>query len=133
MVLVFTANYQSLEGAIGVARSAQMERRDLAVQRLPLTILPLLSRFDGRKETDLADTWMKRFDAELKPFFDDWLPKQFQPLQMIELTKIPYVTRFSFGEPLPVLTHSLTDPEFRAFILRMLLGFFRLTFARPRK
>jgi tetratricopeptide (TPR) repeat protein/MinD-like ATPase involved in chromosome partitioning or flagellar assembly len=117
LVLVFTANDQSFEGALGISRSAQDERRNLAVQRLPLTILPLLSRFDGRKETDLAETWLKRFDAELRPLFDDWLPKQFQPIQIIELTKIPYVTRFSFGEPLPVLTHSLTDPEFPGFFL----------------
>jgi MinD-like ATPase involved in chromosome partitioning or flagellar assembly len=100
LVLVFTANDQSFEGAVGIAQSAQIERRNLAVQRAPLTILPLLSRFDGRKETDLADVWLKRFSRDLKPFFDDWLPRQFEPLQIIELTKIPYVTRFSFGEPL---------------------------------
>jgi MinD-like ATPase involved in chromosome partitioning or flagellar assembly/tetratricopeptide (TPR) repeat protein len=117
LVLVFTANDQSFEGALGISKSAQIERRHLAVQRAPLTILPLLSRFDGRKETDLAENWLKRFDSDLKPLFDDWLPKQFQPLQIIELTKIPYVTRFSFGEPLPVITHSLTDPEFPGFYL----------------
>ena len=91
LVLVFTANDQSFEGALGISQSAQIERRNLAVQRAPLTIMPLLSRFDGRKETDLAENWLKRFDSDLKPLFDDWLPKQFQPLQMIELTKGPGV------------------------------------------
>ena len=117
LVLVFTANDQSFEGALAISQSAQVERRNLAVQRPPLTILPLLSRFDGRKETDLAEQWLKRFDIELRPIFDNWLPKHFKPRQMIELIKIPYVTRFSFGEPLPVLTHSLTDPEFPGFFL----------------
>jgi tetratricopeptide (TPR) repeat protein len=115
LVLVFTANDQSFEGAMAVSQSAQVERRNLAVQRPRLAILPLLSRFDGRVEIDLAERWLQRFDVELKPFYEDWLPTQFQPRQILELTKIPYVTRFSFGEPLPVVTHSLTDPELPGF------------------
>lgn len=117
LVLVFTANEQSLEGSISIAQSAQIERRNLAVARSPLTILPLLSRFDRRDEVAEADKWLDRCAKDLKPFFDDWLPAQFKPLQLIELTKIPYVSRFSFGEPLPVLTHSLTDPELPGFYL----------------
>jgi tetratricopeptide (TPR) repeat protein len=82
-------------------------------------ILPLLSRFDRRDEVSEADTWLARFSRDLKqPAFDAWLPKQFQPLQILELTKVPYVTRFSFGEPLPVLTHNLTDPELPNFYLQ---------------
>jgi tetratricopeptide (TPR) repeat protein/cellulose biosynthesis protein BcsQ len=115
LVLVFTANDQSFEGAMAISQSAQVERRNLAVQRPRLAVLPLLSRFDGRVEIDIAESWLKRFDTELKPFYNDWLPIQFQPRQILELTKIPYVTRFSFGEPLPVVTHSLTDPELPGF------------------
>lgn len=48
------------------------------------------------------------------PIIERW---QFQPAQILELTKIPYVTRFSFGEPLVVLTHSLTDPKLPGFYL----------------
>ena len=43
--------------------------------------------------------------------------KNFQPRQMLELTKIPYITKFSFGKPLAVLEHSLSDPEFPGFYL----------------
>ena len=115
LVLVFTANDQSFEGTMAVSQSVQVERRNLAIQRSRLAVLPLLSRFDGREEIDLAEHWLKRFNTELKPFYDDWLPTRFQPRQILELTKIPYVTRFSFGEPLPVVTHSLTDPELPGF------------------
>ncbi len=111
LVLVFTANDQSFEGALGIANSAQLGRRHLDVPRPPLTVLPLLSRFDRRDEISLADTWLQRFARDLKPFYDDWLPKPFLPMQMLEKTKVPYITRFSFGEPLPVLSHSLTDQE----------------------
>lgn len=50
------------------------------------------------------------------PIIERW---QFQPAQILELTKIPYVTRFSFGEPLVVLTHSLTDPKLPGFYLEI--------------
>ena len=53
----------------------------------------------------------------LTPLYADWLPRPFTPLQIIERTKIPYVTRFSFGEPLPSLTHSLTNMELPGFYL----------------
>jgi hypothetical protein len=58
LVLVFTASGQSFEGALGIAHGVQRERRDLAVPRPPLGILPLLSRFDGRTEVKLADDWL---------------------------------------------------------------------------
>jgi MinD-like ATPase involved in chromosome partitioning or flagellar assembly len=118
LVLVFSSNDQSFEGALGVAQSIERERRDLAVPRHPLTILPLLSRFDRTQEVELADRWLMRFARDLKPFYDDWLPGYFDsPLEILELTKVPYVTLFSFGEPLPVLTHSLTEPQFPGFYL----------------
>jgi tetratricopeptide (TPR) repeat protein/MinD-like ATPase involved in chromosome partitioning or flagellar assembly len=118
LVLVFSANDQSFEGALSVARSVQLERRNLAVPRPPLTILPLLSRFDRTQEVELADQWLMRCARDLKPLYDDWLPSHFDsPLEILELTKVPYVTRFSFGEPLPVLTHSLTEPTFPGFFL----------------
>jgi tetratricopeptide (TPR) repeat protein/MinD-like ATPase involved in chromosome partitioning or flagellar assembly len=117
LVIVFTANRGSLEGAIMIAEEAQRARRQLAVPRHPLTILPLPSRFDGRDEIDAASFWLELFSSELKPFYDDWLPKRFSPRQILELTKIPYVTKFSFGEPLPVLVQSVTDPDSPGFFL----------------
>ncbi len=117
LVLVFTANEQSYEGTLAIAASAQVERRKLAVQRPPLTLLPLLSRFDRRDELAESEKWLGRFAAGLAPMYADWLPKQYSPLQILEITKVPYVTRFSFGEPLPVLTHSITDPELPGFYL----------------
>jgi tetratricopeptide (TPR) repeat protein/cellulose biosynthesis protein BcsQ len=117
LVLVFSANEQSFERGIQIVLGVQESRRKLAVHRPPVTVLPLPGRFDGRDEVDEAKTWLERFAQELKPFYDDWLPKQFKPLQILELTKIPYVTKFSFGEPLPVLSHGVTDPELPGFYL----------------
>ncbi len=117
LVLVFTANDQSFEGALQVANGIQQARRDLAVPRPPLAVLPLPGRFDGRDEVDEASAWLDRFSRDLKPFYDVWLPKQFEPRRILELTKVPYVTKFSFGEPLAVLMHNISDPEFPGFYL----------------
>jgi tetratricopeptide (TPR) repeat protein len=117
LVLVFTANDQSFDNGIQIANGIQVARRELSVPRPPLLILPLPGRFDGRAEVNDVTAWMNKFSKELKPFYDDWLPKQFEPRKILELTKIPYVTKFSFGEPLPVLTHSMSDPEFPGFYL----------------
>lgn len=117
LVLVFSANEQSFERGVQVASGIQKARRELSVPRPPLAVLPLPGRFDGRDEVDEAQVWLNRFAEELKPFYDDWLPKELKPRQILELTKIPYVTRFSFGEPLPVITQGVSDPEFPGFYL----------------
>ena len=128
LVLTFTANEQSFEGALRILNSIHLERRNLAVPRSPLMILPLLSRFDRRDEVAESDKWLARFARDMKPVFDDWLPRQYSPSQILELTKIPYITRFSFGEPLPVLTHSLTDPELPGFYLKNVARLIRTDF-----
>lgn len=129
LVIVFTPNRASLEGSIAVAQEAQQVRAKLAVPRHRLTVLPLASRFDGRAEIPVATSWLELFSTELKPFYEDWLPLRFAPRQIVELTKIPYVTKFSFGEPLPVLIQSVTDPDSPGFYLanaaRLLTSDFR--------
>ena len=40
-----------------------------------------------------------------------WLPRYSSPKDFLQKTRVPHVSRFSFGEPLPVLTHSITDPS----------------------
>ncbi len=117
LVLVFSANDQSFEGGVRTALGVQQARRALDVERPPAAILPLPSRFDGRDEVDLASRWLDRFGQDLKPFYDDWLPSRFNARQMLELTKIPYVTRFSFGEPLAAITNGVSDPELPGFYL----------------
>ena len=109
MLMVFTANEQSLKDGVKVIDAAQQGRRHFAYDRAPLAIVPLLSRWCGDDEVDLASSWMDRFDSDLRPLLNAWLPEGFSPRQFLEKTRIPHVTRFSFGEPLPVLTHSLND------------------------
>jgi hypothetical protein len=110
LVLVFTANDQSVDGGLRIVAAAQRERRDFGYDRGPLVVIPVLSRWEGEKEVDIGEQWMKRLDIDLVPLTEPWLPKDFSPRQFLEKTRVPHVPRFTFGEPLPVLTHSLSDP-----------------------
>jgi tetratricopeptide (TPR) repeat protein len=109
LVLVFTANDQCLADGLAIVEAAQRNRATFAYDRAPLAVVPLLSRWCGDEEVDTGETWMRRFNKEVRPLVSAWLPLGFEPRQFLEKTRIPHVARFSFGEPLPVLTHSLTD------------------------
>src|ERR1035441_8716314 len=61
LVLVFSANEQSFERGVQIATGVQKARRNLAVPRPPLAVLPLPGRFDGRDEVDEAQLRLKRF------------------------------------------------------------------------
>jgi MinD-like ATPase involved in chromosome partitioning or flagellar assembly len=110
LVLVFTANEQSVDGGLRIVAAAQKERAEFAYDRGPLVVIPMLSRWEGENEVDIGEQWMRRFDADLAPLTAPWLPRDFSPRQFLDKTRIPHVARFSFGEPLPILTHSMTDP-----------------------
>jgi CO dehydrogenase nickel-insertion accessory protein CooC1 len=111
LVLVFSANEQSLLGAKDVAIRAQRARQNLAFDRMPLLVFPLPSRFDSRTEFKESQKWLQIFARELEPFYADWVPRNFSTVEILERTKVPYVAFFSFGEKLPVLTHGTSDPE----------------------
>lgn len=117
LVLVFAPNEQSFDRGVQIVRGVQKARQQLSVPRPPLAILPVPGRFDGRDEIDQSQHWLDRFATELKVFYDDWLPSDIKPRQMIELTKVPYVTKYSFGEPLPVIDQGVSDPELPGFYL----------------
>ena len=124
LVLVFTANEQSLEGGIRYIQAVQEARRTYPEDRAQLAVIPLLSRWEGDKEVDIGDRWLDRLNSELAPFTEVWLPKNLEPRQFLEKSRVPNVPRFSFGECLPVLTHSLTDSTLPGasfeFLARML-------------
>jgi len=117
IVPIFVSNLQSLEGAVDVITRAQARRKSLAYDRPPAAILPILSRFDSRTEYESAQEWLDISADRVKPFYSDWLPLRFSPRQALERTKLPYVAYFSFGETLPALTESVSDPESLAYAL----------------
>lgn len=120
LVLVANPNDQSISGAREVAERAQTARQKLPYDRMPLSILPILSRLDTRAEYEQSREWLDTFAREMEVFYADWLPKPFTPGQIIEQTKLPYVAYFSFGEKLPVVTEGTSDPDGLGFVYESL-------------
>jgi cellulose biosynthesis protein BcsQ len=118
IVPVFTASQQSVDGVIDVVRRAQEGRQLLAYDRAPATVVPLPSRFDSRTEYALSQQWLDEFTVKFDEFYASWLPKGASVKKVLEKTKLPYVPFFSFGERLPALEETGSDPESLSYALR---------------
>ncbi len=129
VVAMFTANFQSLYGVRDVMRLAQHARQKLAYDRMPLTILPVPSRFGTRAEFKVSQEWLGLFQDALKEFFADWLPRDIEPIQVLQQIKIPQVDYFGFGEKLAVVEQGISDPEGMGFVYNKISGFLANDFA----
>jgi hypothetical protein len=110
LVLLFTATEQSLIGAVRVANKATLERQKLPFDRSLMPIVPIPSKFDTQPEPRLLSRWLARFQENVSPLYEAWLPKTINQRDFLEMTKIPYVPFFSFGEGLPVIQSGTSDP-----------------------
>ena len=115
LMMVLTANDQSLYGTDTVAVRVTEARQRLEFDRLALPIVPILCRFDAREERDRAAEWKAKIAERLAGHMDQWLPEGVTPLDYIEQSTVPYVVYWSFGEGLPVLEERSTDPDSMAW------------------
>jgi cellulose biosynthesis protein BcsQ len=111
IVPVFIANWQNLEGIVDTLRRAQRGRQELAYDRPPALVLPVLSRFESRTEVESANEWLSRAATMLAECYADWLPKNVEPRLMLEWTKLPHIAYFGFGERLAVQLQGTSDPD----------------------
>jgi MinD-like ATPase involved in chromosome partitioning or flagellar assembly len=111
LVLLFTANHQSLEGIVDVWRSALAGRNDFPFDRGHLLALPVATRFELRVEYERAQDWLKTFAKLLEPIYMEWARESVSVQELLHFTRIPYVPYWSFGEDLPVLEEDGRDPE----------------------
>jgi MinD-like ATPase involved in chromosome partitioning or flagellar assembly len=102
LVVLFTANVQSIRGAVDVATRANVARDHLPYDRPQVTILPVLSRFDSRDEYGRAEEWRQICHRETKQLYDNWLSRRVTAETMSRHLTLPYVSYWSFGEQLPV-------------------------------
>lgn len=110
LVMLFTATEQGFGGVVEIVRRAAAKRQQLPVDRLRLVSVPLPSRFDSQVEFKISQAWLDRFAEELSEVYSGWLPKGANARALLEMTKIPYVPYFSFGERLAVIEQGTTDP-----------------------
>jgi len=115
LVLMFGANEQNLAGTIDVARKAARERNKIPFDRFSLITFPISSRFDSQAEFEISQEWLNKFGVEFKYCYASWLPKDIESREFVEITKIPYIPYFSFGEKLPVIEQGISDPTSLGF------------------
>ena len=109
LAFLFTANEQSLEGAMDVARRAAKARNGLALDRSRLLLLPIPARFETQVEHRIALTWRERFVTELADFYAGWAGPNDAIGKLVQATTIPYVPYWSFGERLSVVEDETSD------------------------
>jgi hypothetical protein len=117
---VFTANEQSIGGAVDVANRANEARDRMPYDRPKLAVLPVLSRFDSRVEYKRAETWYQTCAEMTTPLFSNWLVKHVPPALILRHLTLPYVSYWSFGEQLPVLEETAPSTDQIAYALETL-------------
>lgn len=115
VVLFFISNNQSFFGAIEVVQKIAQARQRLPVERLKLICLPIPSKFDTQREYEISQKWLDEFANHLGGIYADWLPSDIEPRSFLEVTKIPYIPYFSFGEKLAVMEQDSGDPAGLAY------------------
>jgi hypothetical protein len=120
LVLLFTANDQSLSGVTDVMNRARRRYDILPFDRAKLLGLPVPSRFENFTEYQLAADWKRIFAERLTGIYKDWLPDKTTPGDVLEKLFIPYVPFWSFGEGLPVVKEGSSDPRSLGFAYDLL-------------
>jgi MinD-like ATPase involved in chromosome partitioning or flagellar assembly len=104
LVVLFTANNVSIRGAVDMANRANAARDRMPYDRPQLTVLPILSRFDAREEYQQSEQWRRTCLIETRQLYYNWLDSEVSVDLMSRQFTLPYVSFWSFGEQLPVVT-----------------------------
>ena len=111
VVMLFTATDQGFEGVLDIIKRAGAAQQKLSYDRKKLLFLPIPAKFETNAEFKLSQDWLNKFSTNLESTYNDWLPVSINRKNFLELTKIPYVPYFSFGEKLPVIEQGVKDPS----------------------
>jgi len=108
LVLVIAPNTQGLEGGLEVVDRVRRHRDSERADAGPLRIVPVPSRWDNNSPED-PRKWIKKFEDRLEPVYRTWCDKDTDVGKLLTLLRIPYISRWSFGEPLPVVEEPGND------------------------
>ncbi|NOT62379.1 MAG: AAA family ATPase [Acidobacteria bacterium] len=111
LVVLFTANLQSLHGCLDVVQRAKRAQQSLPFDRGKLLALPVATRFELKTEYEQAQSWLKTFAEELEPVFAEWAHKDVTAAELLNYTRVPYIPYWSFGEKLPVIDKGSDDAQ----------------------
>jgi len=119
LVVLFTANHQSIDGCVEVIDRAAAARKKLPFDRSALHVVPVPARFDAKEEYQRAQEWRAIFVAKTGRFLSSWIEQGVDAGEVINRATIPYVAYWSFGEDLPVI-HEARSPDSIRFSLETL-------------
>lgn len=111
LVLLLTTTDSSVDGALAVVKRAREAQERLPLDRERLLAVPVPARDESRTEYLRAGEWKREFARRLNDLYRDWLPSGVKTEDAIDLLRIPYVPYWSFGERLPAVEESTTDPS----------------------
>jgi hypothetical protein len=120
LVLPITANEQALSGSIDTINRLRATQADLPFDRGNISVLPIISRFEGRLEYEQAERWLTKFAHRLAPFYKEWLHRDVKVEEILNFTRIPSIPFWSFGEELPTIEKGTDDPDDIGFPLETL-------------
>lgn len=123
LVVLFSANEQSLNGVVDVVERANAQYHKLPdeYERPPkLLCIPVPSRFEYFAEKEEAERWLNKFAERLGPIYADWLLPSVSSKGALEKLFIPNIPFWSFGEGLPVVQEGTTNPRSLGFAYELL-------------
>lgn len=130
LVVVFTANQQSIDGVVRIAKQANAARDRLPYDRPPHFVLPILSRLDNRVEYERAEFWRRQAAESTEVLFSNWLDKNVTQELMLRHMTVPYVSYWSFGEQLPVHEEKTPSSDQISFALETVAAIIAQQFDR---
>lgn len=124
LAFVVAANHQNLQGSVTTVNRILKHRDLLPYDRAGLLTVPIISRLDIREEYELGMQWLKMMADQLSQFFKGWNSKDILPREVIEVTRVPYFSHWSYGERIPVIEEEITGPDSISYYLRTLAALF---------
>jgi hypothetical protein len=109
LALVFTATWQSLDGAMDVAARAKTARGKMPIDRGMFRVLPVPCRIHTGEEERLEVEWSERFATRLDPLMKPWRNSKVEASEYLTNLRVREQARWSFGEQMPVRTEPLDD------------------------
>ncbi len=122
LALVLTPARQSLDGILQVATRAVTNHSKFPLSEGKLLTVPIVSRLDQRDETAIAEHWLGRIAKSLEPLYGSWLHRDVPISRILDFSKVPYISRWSFGESLPILLERGSDTEQISYSLKSISG-----------
>ncbi len=123
LVFAFAPNRQGLDGSRRAVEKARELRQHLPIERAPFLELPLPTRFDDAALGTVRESWLTDCRRELASHYEQWCDKDVKPADLLDLLRVPYKSRWSFGEPLAVLRERATEPDTVSYAIATLAAF----------